>query len=328
MTTAAAEELRDRTEGNAVRLGAGAPAAVFDVGGTFIKYAILDSEGILGQIGRVPTPAPGPGSELRLADCIAELSGLLRLAHPEVDFSRVGVAVPGIVDERTGQGIYSENLGWRDVNIRDVIADRSGLHVTLAHDVRAGGAAEVGLGAARGARDAVVVIIGTGIAAAIYVDGRPLVSKGYAGEIGHVPVRGCDDLCACGRAGCLEAVASAAAIVRRYADRSGVVVAGAEDVIARAGVGDSAAAAVWSEAILALAHSLAGVAASLAPEVIVLGGGLSRAGDALLGPLRREVEQLLPEGHMPPLALAEFGSEAGLVGVALAVRASHDPGRR
>jgi glucokinase len=161
------------------------------------------------------------------------------------------------------------------------------------------------------------VPIGTGIAAALVLDGRPYAGGGWAGEIGHIDV-GSGLPCPCGATGCLETIASAAAIARRYTERSSRAVGGALDVAGRLGSGDPDARVVWDEAVDALAFVLAVTAAVAAPELIVIGGGLSGAGDVLLAPLRREVAaRVTPPQRQPQLVRATLGDQAGLLGAAL-----------
>jgi glucokinase len=233
----------------------------------------------------------------------------------------VGMVVPGLVDAEAGVARYAENLGWRDVPFAARLSEATGLPVSFDHDVRAAGAAEQQLGAGRGHRDVAFVPIGTGIAAALVLDGRPYAGGGWAGEIGHIDV-GSGLPCPCGSRGCLETVASAAAIARRYTERSGRPVTGALDVAGRLGAdtgeGDADARAVWDEAVDALAFVLAVTAAVAAPELIIVGGGLSGAGDVLLEPLRRGLARRLtaPQRH-PELVRAVLGEQAGLLGAAL-----------
>src|SRR5699024_7005305 len=137
-----------------------------------------------------------------------------------------------------------------------MLSERTGLPARLGHDVSAAGLAEMRLGAAAGAQDAAVIVIGTGIAAALFAGGRPVRSSGYAGEIGHAPVIPDGERCSCGGKGCLEAYASAGAIARRYTARSGIEVPGAQPVLVAAQRGDEAARAVWDEATTALARAI------------------------------------------------------------------------
>jgi glucokinase len=283
-----------------------------DVGGTDIKAALVDGEATAIAERSLPTPLDGPRTAERVVDAIARLVDELR--DPGV--AAVGLAVPGVVDERRGVAVWSENLYWSDVPMADQVAERCALPTVLGHDVRAGGLAETRLGAARGMQDVLVMPIGTGIAAAIILGGRLHAGGGYAGEIGHTDA-GHDEPCACGRSGCLEAIASAAAIARRYAARSGRTVSGAADVLRAAEAGDPDARAVWDEALDALAGALAWVTGVLAPEAVVIGGGLSRAGAALLDPLAERTRARLTFQRMPALVPAALGDRAGCIGAAL-----------
>ena len=132
-----------------------------------------------------------------------------------------GVVVPGLVDEVRGVGVFSVNLGWRDLPIRDSVASVLGVPTVVGHDVRAGLLAETRLGAARGARHALFLPVGTGIAGALLLDGAVITADGRAGEIGHLLIDPAGPPCKCGVTGCLEVIASAAAIEREYAARTG-----------------------------------------------------------------------------------------------------------
>jgi glucokinase len=158
--------------------------------------------------------------------------------------------------------------------------------------------------------------IGTGIAAAIVLDGALRTGGGYAGEIGHADV-GHAERCGCGATGCLEAIASSAAIARRYTAKAGRAVAGAAEVVAAAGDGDPDAMQVWQDATDALARGVALLATLLGPEVVVLGGGLAMAGERLVTPIARKLTELLTFQRTPELRLAELGDEAGSLGAGL-----------
>jgi glucokinase len=278
-----------------------------DVGGTDTKAALVDGDAAVLADRSVPTP--------RGAERVVDLVG--RLAEELGEGAEaVGVVVPGVVDDVRGVAVWSENLDWRDVPFVAAVSDRCGLPTVLGHDVRAGGLAESRLGAARGMDDVVFMPIGTGIAAAVLLGGRMHAGGGYGGEIGHTWV-GHDEPCACGGSGCLEAIASAAAIARRYAARTGRQVMGAEEVVRAAAGGDPDAIAVWDDALNALALALAWVASVLAPEVVVVGGGLSRAGDELFGPLADRLRRRLTFQRVPRLVPAALGDRAGCLGAAL-----------
>lgn len=297
-----------------VDLGPGAAVAVVDVGGTDTKTSMLDASGRLSEVVHSPTPR-GPDVVERVVDgVVAHVEAMRAAGTPP---QAVGLVVPGIVDSERGVAVHSENLGWRDVPYRELIAARTGLPVGFGHDVAAAGRAELVLGAARGERDVAVVVVGTGIAAALFVDGVPLLGHGWAGELGHSVVDPRGAHCVCGADGCLEAIASTAAIARRYAAVTGEAVAGSREVLERAQAGDARAREVWDGAIEALAAGIRQLAAILSPQVVVLGGGLSRAGDALFAPLTAAVARHVPPHRVPELRPAKVGAHAGLLGAAL-----------
>ena len=301
---------------------ASAPVAALDVGGTSMKGVVVDADGRRVAASRWPTPcADGPDAAVdAVLNAVAELVGNAR--DP---IAAVGLVVPGVVDELAGVGTFSENIGWRDVPFRELAARRTGLPVAFGHDVRSAGLAERELGAARGARDVLVLPVGTGISGAMFVEGR-LVHNPYAGEIGHVRVAD-HEPCVCGAVGCLEAISSAAAIARRYrrtvgaaANDVGNGADGAAGVVAALRAGDEVAARVWQEAIDGLAAALAAYTSVLAPELIVLAGGLSGAGETLLDPLRTGLRERLTWQPVPRLTVAEFGEDAACVGAVLLAR--------
>jgi glucokinase len=300
-------------------LGAGHPVLAFDVGGTDIKAALVDTSGRIVELLRRPTPLAGEGTGDAVVASAAALREEFRRAHPEIEPLAAGLVVPGHVDEARGVGVLAENLGWRDYPFRERASAALGLPVSFSHDVRAAGEAEYRLGAAKGFRDVVVMAIGTGIAAAIFIDGTLFTGGGMAGEVGHSRVADGPD-CACGGRGCLEAVASAAAIARRYTALSGVPVAGSREVLERATSGDPAARTVWDSALDALALDLSHTVALLAPEAIVIGGGLAQAGDALFVPLAERLDGILTFHRRPALLAARIGEDAGVIGAALRAR--------
>jgi glucokinase len=287
-----------------------------DLGGTSIKAALVDSGHGTVHTVRVPT---------RRRDGVVDVEQLGELVEVLSEHAGarggtvrgLGVAVPGIVDGDLGVVRFTANLGWRDLPLRDLLAERAKLPLRIGHDVRTGGLAEFTVGAAVGVRNAMFMPVGTGIAAAFMVDGQELTAGGYAGEIGHAIVDPQGTVCGCGARGCLETLGSAAAIARRYAERSGAPVAGAHEVAARVAAGDPVARQVWDEAVGALAAALTTAVVLLAPEVIVIGGGLAEAGDALFEPLRKDLAGRLTFHRRPELVAAALGDNAGCIGAGL-----------
>lgn len=302
--------------GFATGLPPGAAVLAVDVGGTDTKTALMGADGTLRDVRRSLTVRQPDRAGDAIVEEISVLASGYAQRHPEHQLRAIGVTVPGLVNEESGTGIFSANLGWRNFPFRPRLAERAGLPVGFGHDVGAAGEAEFRLGAARGCRDAVVLVIGTGIAGAVFCDGRRVLGGGYAGEMGHAQVPG-GGPCPCGSAGCLETVASAASIVRRYNAASSRQLSGAAEVLSRAESGDRAAATVWQEAIDALAFAICQQCSALGTETVVLGGGLSQAGEKLLVPLRAAVERTLSFHRRPVLVTATLGQDAGLIGTAL-----------
>ena len=296
-------------------MSASQPVVVaLDVGGTLMKGAVVDSGTQLCDVRRWDTPRDrGPVAVVEQA-----LAAVDELVAAAPDARAVGLVVPGVVDEAAGVAVYSENIEWHDVEFRRLLGERTGLPVGFGHDVRAGGLAERELGAAHGSDDVLFMPIGTGIAGAMFVGGR-LVHNPYAGEIGHA-YAGFDDPCACGARGCLEAVASGASVARRYQRLSGRAAQGAREVLELAEAGDPAAATVWGDALDALARVLVTYISILAPNRIVVGGGVSHAGERLLGPLRERLRRRLVWQQEPEIVTAVLADEAGCLGAGLLAR--------
>ena len=295
-------------------LSGGPTVIALDVGGTAMKGAVLRGDTAPPEYYAWSTPC-ADGPDVVVAAALHAIDALLRHAPDAVG---VGLVVPGFVDDLAGVALYSENIGWRDVAFRDLVHERTGLPVGFGHDVRAGGLAERTLGGARGVDDVLFLPIGTGISGIMYVGGR-LIEGRDVGEIGHIDV-GFDVDCACGGHGCLEAVASAASMARRYSSTTGIVLRGGKEVLDLVAAGDPVATTVWDDAVTGLARALATYVSLLCPERIVIGGGLSGAGETLLGPLRQRLRRLLVWQREPEIVMALLGDKAACLGAGLMAR--------
>ena len=286
-------------------------ALAVDVGGTTIKAELVDGAGTVVASEHRPTPR---GHHAR--DAVAEAGRTLLAQRRDASVVGAGVVVPGLVDREAGVATYSANIGWRDLELVRFLGGAWELPVQIANDVASGGVAEHRVGAGLGTDDLVFVPIGTGIAASI-VSGGHLVTghRGETAEIGHLAVRA-GVPCACGRDGCLEAIASAAAIARRYTGLSGNPVAGAHDVAARLNTDPVAG----QEAVEALADGLGIVSLVVGPALVVIGGGLSRAGELLLDPLRVALRQRTPVVQPADVTASTLGDRGGVIGAALLAR--------
>ncbi|WP_420082408.1 ROK family protein [Streptomyces sp. JL4002] len=291
-----------------------------DVGGTGMKAALVAEDGtLLHEARRATGRERGPDAVVEtIQDFAAELlaTGRERFGRAA---SAAGVAVPGIVDADHGIAVYAANLGWRDVPLRALLAARlGGIPVALGHDVRTGGLAEGRIGAGRGADRFLFVPLGTGIAGAIGIAGRiEAGAHGYAGEIGHIVVRPGGPACGCGQHGCLETLASAAAVSRAWAAASGDPEADAADCAKAVASGDERAREVWAAAVGALADGLVTAITLLDPHTLIIGGGLAEAGETLFTPLRKAVEERVTFQRLPHIVPAALGDTAGCLGAGL-----------
>ncbi|WP_438486488.1 ROK family protein [Streptomyces sp. S186] len=291
-----------------------------DVGGTGMKAALAGADGTLLYEARRPTGRErGPEAVVEtILGFAAELRDLGRERFGGTALA-AGLAVPGIVDEATGTAVYAANLGWRDVPLRALLSQRlGGVPVALGHDVRTGGLAEGRIGAGRDADRFLFVPLGTGIAGAIGIGGRiEAGAHGSAGEIGHIVVRPGGPACGCGQRGCLETVASAAAVGRDWAAASGDPRAGAADCAQAVASGDPRAREVWQAAVDALADGLVTGLTLLDPRTLIIGGGLAEAGDTLFAPLRAAVAARVTFQQLPSIVPAALGDAAGCLGAGL-----------
>ncbi|MFE7551698.1 ROK family protein [Streptomyces gardneri] len=294
-----------------------------DVGGTGMKAALVGLDGALlyetrRAIGRERGPAAVVESILGCAKSL-HVHGQ---THFGVAAEAVGVTVPGIVDAERGVAVRSADLGWRNVPLRGLLGHRLGrIPVALGHDVRTRGLAECRVGAGRGTGRFLFVSLGTGIAGAIGMDdGIEAGAHGCAGEIGHIVVRPGGPVCGCGGRGCLDAVASAAAVGRAWATAGGERTADAADCARAVEAGDEAASGVWRAAVDALADGLVTALTVLDPRTLVIGGELAEAGATLFTPLRAAVAERVTFQKLPAIVPAALGDAAGCVGAGLLAR--------
>jgi glucokinase len=287
-----------------------------DVGGTRVKSVLVTPDGKVLAEAVWPTPED-VGHQLGevAAKSVVELTARAGGVGDQLDLLAVGVAVPGLVDEVAGIGVWSANLGWRDLDLRGGIAAHVDVPVAVGHDVRSGLLAEHRLGAAREADNVLFVPLGTGLASAILCRGQLVTGSLWTGEIGHIVVVPDGPQCACGQRGCLEALSSAGAIGRRWSEATGLV-GDAEEVARRADAGEPEARRIWQEAIDALAIMVAPVVAAAGTELVLIGGGLVHAGDTLLDPLRDALTIRLGGRDDVAVEAAALGDRAGSLGAA------------
>ena len=286
--------------------------AAVDIGGTDIKSALVDENFSIIKTLTTPTPKEDSSGEKTIA-AIANLVAQLSTDHV---IASVGLAVLGVFDDSTGICIWSGNLNWHNLPLRQMLESRLNLPVAAGHDIRTAGLAEWRRGAARGYTNAIFIAIGTGMSAALILDGKILSAGGYAGEIGHLNVYG-KYPCVCGKTGCLEAAASALAIKKAYVSRTGETDVNTEEIYRLVLNQDATAIEIWSDATLAMARACLALTTILAPELIIFGGGLSNSGRTFLDPISRFLDAEITFQKKPTLEMAHFGSKAGIIGCAI-----------
>jgi glucokinase len=235
----------------------------------------------------------------------------------DFEVSAVGVCVPGTVDSAAGIARHAVNLGWHEVPLVSLIAERTGVPVALGHDVRTAVLAEARSdGAAHGSM--FFMAIGTGIAGGLAREG--IVddgASGLAGEVGHLVVRPDGPPCRCGNRGCLETISSASRISDRYTALTGRAGVSAQQIADLVRAEEPAAQTIWEEAVAALADALAAVTVLMDPSRFVIGGGLSLAGPTLIDPLATALARRLTFRPAPPISLSVLGDHAGALGAAI-----------
>jgi glucokinase len=283
-----------------------------DVGGTEIKSALVDSD--LNVISTIN--APTPKADKTGVETVKAIVELIAQFSKQQTVSAIGLAVPGALDEPAGTSRWSGNLQWENLPIRNLLADAVNIPVAFGHDVRTAAVAEMRSGAAKGAQNAIFIPVGTGIAAALIIDGEIRSADGFAGEIGHVNVSG-KYPCVCGKSGCLEAASSTLAISKTYEVNSGKTGVTTEEIYKLVVAGDPVATQVWNDATAAMARACEVLITILAPDVIVFGGGLSNAGETFLKPIREYLDSSLTFQRKPRLEIAHYKSQAGAIGCAM-----------
>jgi glucokinase len=299
-----------------------------DVGGTKIAAGVVDEAGVILDQVRVPTPADDPA---KLRATIAELAGELAGRH---DVKAVGIGAAGFVNAERTALFFSAHVSWGTEPVTDILQDSLGLPVTVENDGNAAAWAEYVYGAGQGVPDQLMVALGTGVGGGLILRGEIYRGgHGVAGEIGHLGLVPHGRPCECGRNGCLEEYASGSSLQRMAqeaaADGSAPVLLAAADgdptavtgaqVTELAEAGEPEALELFDKLAAPLGIGISSLVSILDPSVVILGGGVSDAGELLLGPTRAAVErELSGRGRRPSpeVRLAALGNDAGLIGAA------------
>ena len=300
--------------------------AGIDIGGTKIAVALADA--VSGETifrHRFPTLAVR-GANAILAETTTHLEAAL--AHNSGNLISIGIGCAGPLDIEKGLAMSPPNLpGWDEFPLVKIIAEHFRVPVILDNDANAAALGEYAFGAGKGFENLVYMTISTGIGGGVIIGGKIVRGVGAgAGEIGHSTVAGDEIRCGCGGYGCLEAVASGTNIARRAGEAVAHCVAEsllsnepitAQTVVEAARNGDALAQKIWDETIRFVAVGLNAVIVTLAPEAIIIGGGVSLAGEAILfEPLRREVQKRVKIAPVERIKILPAGlkDESGIYG--------------
>ncbi|PSK99699.1 glucokinase [Haloactinopolyspora alba] len=299
-----------------------------DVGGTKIAAGVVDEKGVIGARARRDTPSQDP-------DAIVEsIIAVTRELAEGQQIDAVGVGSAGFVDSARSTVMFAPNLAWRDVPVRQRVADATGLPTVVENDANSAAWGEFRFGAAEDVDDMILLTIGTGVGGGVVLGGEVYRgAHGVAAEMGHIRMVPDGHLCGCGLRGCLEAYASGTALVREA--RTAASLPSAERLLSLAGGdseritgpmvtaaaadGDELATVLMTQLARWLGEAMGSFTALFDPAVFVLGGGVSAAGDLLLGPAEETLrKQITGRGHRPEpeIRLATLGNDAGISGAA------------
>lgn len=298
-----------------------------DIGGTTVKLGLFDVEGTLLDKWEIPTRKEENGSKILpdIAESIEE-----KIAEKKLERSSivgVGVGAPGPIDVE-GTVYKAANLGWGVFSIRDTLGGILNLPVMAGNDANVAALGEMWKGGGKGAQNLVVVTLGTGVGGGIIINGKMLTgATGAGGEIGHIHVDDTEtECCGCGNKGCLEQYASATGITRlakrklASTQKDSVLRQGAisaKTVFDAVKAGDELAKEIATEFGEILGKGLAAIAAVVNPEAIVIGGGVSKAGEILMDYIKPYYEKNVFHGSRnAKFSLATLGNDAGIYGAA------------
>lgn len=297
-----------------------------DIGGTSCKLGLFTVEGEMLEKWEIPTVTTDNGANI-LTDVAAAITGkLAERGIGKEEVVGIGLDVPGPVGK---DGMVSQcvNLGWRNYPAAELLQECMGMKVCICNDANAAALGEMWKGGGSGHMDVVMVTLGTGVGGAVILDGKIVPGvHGLGGELGHITV--CPEetaQCNCGKHGCLEQYASATGIVRVTKDLlaknekpsslQNVQNLSAKKVLDAAKEGDAVALEALEVLGEALGRILAATSHVIDPEIYVIGGGVSRAGEILITTTKRYFEQeVLPAGRNTAFALATLGNDAGMYG--------------
>jgi glucokinase len=305
-----------------------------DLGGTNIAAAVVDDNYKIVGTGKVKTNCPRPADEI--ADDIYK-AGLLAIENSGLslsDIAEVGVGSPGSVNSKIGYICYAGNLGFHNVPLKAMLEERFGREVYLENDANAAAFGEQLAGAGKGADSFIAITLGTGVGGGVIENGRILSGANSAGgELGHIVIIMNGDSCTCGRNGCWEAYASATALIKQTKEAMeldknsklwDVVGGNIEEVNGKTAfdgmrLGDKTATDVVNKYCEYVACGITNIINIFQPDVLCIGGGISKEGETLVTPVRNFVERERFSRNVEKqteIKTAVLGNDAGIIGAA------------
>ena len=302
-----------------------------DLGGTFIKGGIVDDEGNILVRDKVPTESD-KGGDAVVENIVSLCRSLMaKTGLSASDLVGVGMGLPGTVDGERGEVVYANNLGWEHFLVSEKITEALGLPVMIENDANVAALGEAKFGCGKDYRYSVMVTLGTGVGGGMVFDGKLFAgNRSAGGELGHIVVASGGEPCTCGRRGCLEAYASATALIRdtkrameNHPESKLWEVGSLDAVTGKTAFDywetDAVAKEVVDRYLTMLGEGIVNIANLLRPEIIILGGGVCAEGERMLRPLREMLQRDVYGGDSGPevkLTTATLGNDAGLLGAA------------
>ncbi len=289
-----------------------------DIGGMSAKLGLLQDHQIV-QESVIETGAE-MDYETFLLLLKKEITGLLGQEYP-YQLKQIGISSCGLIDSQKGSIVYANNLPWKNRDITKELSEAFGVPVKIANDAKCAALAEAVCGAGKEYERVCMITLGTGVGGAFLCGGTLAMGNPYGdadGILGHIGVESGGRLCTCGRRGCLEAYASATAVMRRYEEQTGEKQT-AKEIFNRARRKEEAAAQVVSEFKHYLAEGLTSLVNVLRPEIIVIGGGMAAGADLFLEEIKETVNKQAFGGSVLPVQIlpAALGNKAGIIGASL-----------
>ncbi|WP_102027028.1 ROK family glucokinase [Salirhabdus sp. Marseille-P4669] len=308
-----------------------------DIGGTTVKLAFITEKGQIVHKWEISTNIHNNGEEIPKEIVYSIETKMQELRIPKEELLGLGAGAPGYVNTNTGLVYEAVNVGWKNFNLKDKLSQRLQIPVYVTNDANLAALGEYWVGAGRNIDHLITVTLGTGVGGGIVVNGQVVNGiDGSGGEIGHVVVTPNDGpTCNCGRRGCIETYASATGIARQGLEEvvkpvdtslknifatTGTLTA--KDIFEQAKDGDLVSKQIVENTTNLLGIMLANLATIINPGVIIIGGGVSKAKDTLLNPLKRAFEKYCLDHafHNCEITIAQLGNDAGVVGAAYYVK--------